>query len=79
VSPSQITVNADRFAVENLVLWAHIVSVHANLVPIDTPMTELEAYHHQEHYGPCGIRNHPFDDRTFWRTDIARNLAEASS
>ena len=46
-------------------LWAHCVSAHAAIIPLDISLSELKDYHKNEHNGPCTIRNHKESDRSF--------------
>lgn len=40
----------------------HLLHVHQNMAAEDLTDVEAEASHQHEHFGPGGIRNHPFED-----------------
>lgn len=61
----------------HLKLWAHVVSVHADCLPPTANLHELLEYHHAEHNGPGGIRNHPEEDRSAKLSTLLYVLAEA--
>lgn len=59
------------------VLWAHLVSAHAACIRPDLPLNLLIEIHEHEHNGPCTIRNHPHDDRSFTMTKLIGVLSES--
>lgn len=52
-------------------LRLHVLSVHANLAALRLTDREVKQHHHEEHFGPCGLRNHDYTDRT-WSPEQAR-------
>jgi hypothetical protein len=58
-------------------LWAHCVSQHANILPPETPLAEMQSYHDGEHRGPGTIRDHDPADRSYSLKKLGEVLSEA--
>jgi hypothetical protein len=55
----------------------HIISEHANLAAMDnTPEDNLQ-YHLDDHFGPCGIRNHDWTSFHYDEDKLEIALEEA--
>lgn len=52
-------------------LVLHNLAVHCNGAALGHPAEEAADYHHHEHYGPGGLRNHDYDDHSW---DIERAI-----
>lgn len=50
---------------ERAELWLHMLSSHACGTDQHVDADELAAAHDHEHFGPGGIRNHPYESRAF--------------
>ncbi len=62
----------DRF-----VLWAHIVSAHANMIGFEgSTVARLLDFHRGDHNGPGGIRNHPESSRKYSLQRLGKVLSE---
>lgn len=57
----------------------HAISKHCNIAAIHNSFSDNWDYHHEDHYGPGGIRNHPFDDRSFDEEKVEKVLEEGES
>lgn len=57
-------------------LWAHLVSQHAAIVPLDETYAALKDLHEHEHKGPGTIRNHPEGSRAYAFQALGKVLAE---
>lgn len=62
---------------DRLTLWAHLVSAHATIVPVQATLDELIDMHEHEHNGPGTIRNHPRESREYSLKKIGRVLSES--
>lgn len=62
---------------DRLALWAHLVSRHATIVPVQATLEELIDMHEHEHKGPGTIRNHPIDSREYSLNKIGKVLSES--
>lgn len=62
---------------DRTVLWAHVVSAHACIMSPTTSLEDLLDYHHGEHNGPGGIRNHDEADRSFTLKKMGEVLIES--
>lgn len=70
--------HAQALATEDrLVLWGHLVSKHATIVPLQSTLEELIEMHEREHKGPGTIRNHPRESREHSLNKIGKVLAES--
>lgn len=56
----------------------HQVSVHCNGAALGHTPDEAEEAHHHEHYGPGGLRNHDYADRSWDPEKIATVLIECA-
>lgn len=56
----------------------HQASVHCNGAALGHDRDEAEDAHHHEHYGPGGIRNHDYADRSWHPEQIATVLIECA-
>lgn len=56
----------------------HLASAHCLGNALDLTATEAHQAHEDEHNGPCTIRNHPRNDRTYDRDKARRVIAEAA-
>lgn len=43
----------------------HLISAHMDVIAIIRSPALNADVHHEEHYGPCGIRNHDYADLSF--------------
>ena len=67
-----------RYAPEDpMRLWAHLVSQHATIVPVQATLEELIGMHEHEHDGPGTIRNHPRESREYSLKKIGKVLSES--
>ena len=64
-------------AKDRIALWAHLVSEHAAILSPTAKPKHLRELHAHEHNGPCGIRNHPEDSRTFSLKKMGTVLPES--
>lgn len=64
-------------AEDRLVLWGHLVSMHASIVPLHATLEELLDVHEHEHNGPGTIRNHPRESREHSLNKIGKVLSES--
>ena len=62
---------------EQAQLWAHCVSRHAAIMDPTTTMESLTDFHDHEHHGPCTIRNHDPEDRSYSLQKIGKVLSES--
>ena len=58
-------------------LWAHLVSEHAGIWPLDATYDELKDEHDHEHKGPGTIRNHPEESRAYSVKKLGQVLSES--
>lgn len=58
-------------------LWAHLVSEHAGIWPLDATYAELKDEHDHEHRGPGTIRNHPEESRKYSVKKLGEVLSES--
>ncbi len=58
-------------------LRMHLISAHASPAAAWRTEAELDEDHDHEHDGPCTIRNHPRDDRSWTRDKALAVLDEA--
>ena len=57
-------------------LWSHCVSEHAVRFSPEVAISILEEYHKNEHDGPCTIRNHDKNNRSYDLRKMGVILAE---
>ncbi len=60
-------------------LWAHLVSEHAAIIPLETSMKDLEDTHKHEHKGPGTIRNHDESSRSYSLKKLGAILYESET
>jgi hypothetical protein len=58
-------------------LARHLVAVHKNAAALGNDPDENTGQHHHEHFGPGGLRDHPYEDHRADEADLAAVLAEA--
>lgn len=56
----------------------HLLSAHANGAALGLTPAEAEDAHHREHFGPGGIRNHPYSNWSFDPVKASRTIDEAA-
>lgn len=57
-------------------LRLHLASMHANASAFTLPAADLDDVHRHDHFGPCGLRNHDFADRTYDEAKARAVVAE---
>lgn len=58
-------------------LAMHLVGVHKNSAAIlNGPLDNIDGHHH-DHFGPCGLRNHPYEDVSYDENEVEAVLEEA--
>lgn len=54
----------------------HVVDKHCNTAGIHNRYADNLAFHHHDHFGPCGIRNHQYLDLSFDEDKLEQALEE---
>jgi hypothetical protein len=60
-------------------LAMHLTGVHKNSVAILNDAAENEDQHYDEHFGPGGLRDHPYHDLSYDENEVEAVLEEAES
>lgn len=60
-------------------LAMHLVGMHKNSAAIFNSAADNAVDHHHEHFGPCGIRNHPFTSLAYDDSEVEAVLEEAEN
>ena len=60
-------------------LAMHLIGRHKNLAAVYNSPADNGDAHDWDHHGPCGIRNHPFADRSYDAAEVEAALEEAEA
>jgi hypothetical protein len=60
-------------------LALHLVGTHCNAAAIANGQGENQELHEYDHFGPCGLRNHPFWSLAWDEQKIEHVLEEAEN
>ena len=62
-------------------LTFHIIAVHCNVAAFEMTgegaIAELVEFHHDDHFGPCGLRHHPYGELSWTAEKLEAVLEEA--
>jgi hypothetical protein len=78
LSPEQAPLTADELRSARQ-LAGHLAAVHKNSAAPGNDLATNREGHHHEHFGPGGLRTHPYEDLSYDDADLAAVLAEAAA